>query len=442
MKSRIFFRKRNIFFLALLPAVIAAVVYMGADLSAQSAIDDIKNQFKQEKSRILRTNQEQKEIYQKVLADIKARNLSFVIEMNEKMKYSIDSITGLDKKDISSDELESQYNKGNKQWDEFMKKRKTDNDKKRKELDNNRKQMDENNKRLDNAEKDHKKRKKKLTDDLNNKNTDDQERKRLEEENKKLEDDLKRLENEKKKLDEELAIIDKEKEKLDRQDKTDINNPPDPKLAVFSWVDRGKVTPIKDQGQCGSCWTFASAAVMESSIYIRRNQSVVLSEQNILNCSGGGSCNGGWYGPVFDYYKSRSAVLQKDAPYKGVQASCAASASGNYKVAAWGYLRKDLRKPTVDEIKTALCTYGPIAACVEVTNALQAYKSGVFDEFAKVGPDQINHAITIVGWDDSKKAFLVKNSWGTQWGDKGFIWVAYDCNNVGYGSTWAVIAPQ
>ena len=442
MKLSVFSRGKRIFFFAVLPAAIFAAIYIGPELSAQSSIEDIKKQFQEGKSNILRTNKEMQDIHKAILDDIKNRNLNFKTEINEQMKYAIASITGLNAKDISQKDIESQYAKGNKQWGDFLKKRKADNDKKRQELENKHKQLNDNNKRLNDTEKDYNERKNKYNDDINKFGANDQERKRLEEEKKKLEDDLKRLQEEKKKLEDELARLDKEKDELNRQDKTDIINSPDPKLAAFSWVERNKITPVKDQGVCGSCWAFTSAAAMESSIYIRRNLVVDLSEQSILDCSGSGSCNGGWYGTVFNYYMSKSAVLEKDAPYQGVQRNCVSSPSGDYKVTAWGYLRKDLRKPTVNELKEALCTYGPLAACVEVTNAFQAYKSGVFDEFAKVGIDQINHAIVIVGWDDKKKAFLVKNSWGTRWGENGYVWVAYDCNNIGYGATWVVIATQ
>jgi len=441
MKLHIFSR-RNVFFLALLSATVFAVAYMGVELSAQSAIDDIKSRIQEEKGKILRSNKDMQDIHRQILDDIKKRNLSFKAEINEKMKYSIESITGLNTQNLSKKDIESQYSQGKKQWEDLMRMHRADNDKRRQELDSRRKQFNENSRRISDDEKNYNDRKNKHNDASGriDRNTSSQERKRLEEEKKKLEDDLKRLQDEKNKLEAEQALLDKEKEELDRRDNTDIVNPPDFKLAAFSWVERGKVTPVKDQGQCGSCWTFASAATLESSIYIRRNLLVDLSEQAILDCSGAGSCNGGWYGNVFNYYKSKSAVLEKDSPYKGSQSNCVSNPSGDYKVAAWGYLRSDLRKPTVDELKAALCTYGPLSACVQVTNAFQSYKSGVFDEFAKVGEDQVNHAIVIVGWDDQKKAFLVKNSWGTQWGENGYVWVAYDCNNIGYGATWAVVA--
>jgi len=94
-------------------------------------------------------------------------------------------------------------------------------------------------------------------------------------------------------------------------------------------------------------------------------------------------------------------------------------------------------------MKEALAKYGAIAACVKVTPAFQAYKSGIFDEHASVSsPNDVNHAITIVGWDDNKQAYLVKNSWGPGWGDKGYVWVEYGSNNIGYGAAWAVVVSE
>jgi C1A family cysteine protease len=424
------FSKRVILFLAV-PALLFGGIYGAMDSFAQNstadAINDIKKRFQDDKSKILRSQTEMQGIHKKTLEDIKARNLSFKVELNEMMKYQIASITGLDASNISQKEVQSQWSDGLKMWDNFLKNNK-------KNYDDMRKSLTENTKLMSDDEKNYQKRKKENEDSLAKKK-DEEERKRLEEEKKKLEEEQKLIEERKKQLEE-------EKKRLEQQNNnTDIVNPPDPKALSFSWAAGGKVTPVKNQQQCGSCWAFTSAAVLEANFLIRRNVSLDLSEQNILDCSGGGSCNGGWYGNVFQYYTTRSLALEKDAPYKGSEGSCVSSA-GDYKVAAWGYLRKDMGTPTVDEMKKALCTYGPVAACVEVTTALQGYKSGVFDEFPKLSSTQVNHAITIVGWDDSKKAYLVKNSWAETWGEKGYIWVAYGSNNIGYGATWVVVQPS
>ena len=213
---------------------------------------------------------------------------------------------------------------------------------------------------------------------------------------------------------------------------------PDPKAKAFSWVERKVVTPIKNQSQCGSCWAFATASVMESSIKLNYNEELDLSEQAIVSCAKSGSCGGGNYGDAFSYFQSVGPVSEKTAPYRAINQPCSQYKLESYLVAAWAYLTpSNNRKISVEDIKAALCKYGPLAACVYVTDDFMLYTGGVFDEFNP--KDTFNHAITIVGWDDEKQAFLIKNSWGTSWGENGFMWIRYGCNNIGSAATWAVV---
>jgi cathepsin L len=99
----------------------------------------------------------------------------------------------------------------------------------------------------------------------------------------------------------------------------------------------------------------------------------------------------------------------------------------------------------VDKIKQAIQTYGPVAAAVYVGSYFQSYTGGVFDknESSNGGfcgcsaPSQVNHAIVLIGWDDSKQAWLLRNSWGPGWGESGYMWIKYGASQVGYA---AVIA--
>lgn len=91
------------------------------------------------------------------------------------------------------------------------------------------------------------------------------------------------------------------------------------------------------------------------------------------------------------------------------------------------------RSHRVAAIKKALCAYGPLGVAVAVTSAFQAYKSGVFNENSNA---DINHAVTLVGWDDSKQAWRIKNSWGKAWGEAGYMWITYNTNKIGYGASW------
>lgn len=221
---------------------------------------------------------------------------------------------------------------------------------------------------------------------------------------------------------------------------------PDPSAAHFTWLDMKKLTPVKFQGECGSCWTFTSAAVMEGSAKMIYSSELDIAEQSILDCSRGksgrkaGSCSGGWYGDVFDYYSANNPVPEKNAPYATRDGVCMKRGTVPYRIAAWGYVRADGGIPSVSAMKAALCKYGPIAATVKVTDHFQSYTGGIFDEFAKTsGETDVNHAITIVGWDDEKKAYLIKNSWSTDWGENGYMWIRYGCNNIGYGAAWVVM---
>jgi cathepsin L len=102
-------------------------------------------------------------------------------------------------------------------------------------------------------------------------------------------------------------------------------------------------------------------------------------------------------------------------------------------------VRDDGGLPAPAEIKRALCEHGPLAVAVRVNDAFQAYSGGVFnaqDKACKGDGKCVNHAVTIMGWDDSKQAWLVKNSWGTMWGEQGYMWIRYTSNDVGYGAAW------
>lgn len=206
----------------------------------------------------------------------------------------------------------------------------------------------------------------------------------------------------------------------------------------FDWRVLGKVTPVKDQGGCGSCWDFAAIAAYESAYAIRNNVLINASEQDVLDCSGAGTCNGGWYMPVWDWMLTHKIAPTSALPYTAMDGTCPAGLPADYGDVAWGYVDPSGGVPSVAAIKTALCAHGPIAVAVMATPAFQAYTGGVLNE----GPmTTYNHAVTIVGWDDSKHAWLIKNSWSAGWGLSGYIWIAYGSNNVGYHAAW-VQAPS
>jgi cathepsin L len=97
--------------------------------------------------------------------------------------------------------------------------------------------------------------------------------------------------------------------------------------------------------------------------------------------------------------------------------------------------------PSKQEIKAALCQYGPLSVAVDADENFVAYAGGVFQGFASQPEDtkaQVNHAINIIGWDDGKGAWLIRNSWGDDWGEKGYMWIDYNSNNIGFAAAWVL----
>lgn len=190
----------------------------------------------------------------------------------------------------------------------------------------------------------------------------------------------------------------------------------------------GYYTPIKNQGSCGSCWAFSIAAQFETAILKKDGVTVDLSEQNLVSCNPyGWGCNGGLW--ANDMFVDPGAVLESCFPYVASDVPCI-SCPYPYQAQGWAYVNASVDIPSVEEIKQAIYTYGGVAAAVYVSHWFQLYTGGVFDR-CKKRVNWTNHAIQLVGWDDAKGAWLLKNSWGTGWGENGFMWIAYGCDKVG-----------
>ncbi len=216
---------------------------------------------------------------------------------------------------------------------------------------------------------------------------------------------------------------------------------------TFDWREHDGETPIEDQKSCGSCWDFASSAVFESNYRINTKDTIDVSEQQILDCNQKYDCSGGWW--PFEYIKKNGGLTSAALyPYTATKGSCQ-SKKLLYKLDTFGFVQNDGSTPPIDKLKDALCEHGPVVVAVKATDAFQAYVGGVFNEHdpscdvAHHDGSCINHAITIVGWDEDKKAWIIKNSWGPNWGIKGYMYIAYDSNNIGYMAGWAeTVAPS
>lgn len=210
--------------------------------------------------------------------------------------------------------------------------------------------------------------------------------------------------------------------------------PVDPTTPMFDWRYYGVVSRVRDQGECGDCWAFGTLGAFEGAYALGMRRLVDLSEQEVLNCSGAGSCGGGWW--AFPFLVQRGSVTELQLPYRGTEGRCYAVVASSYRAATWSYVSTTTpNNPSVAEVKTALCKFGPIAAAVRATPAFLSYQAGVFNER---DPRSINHAITIVGWNDRLGAWAIKNSWGPSWGTDGFAYIAYESNGIGTGAAWVM----
>jgi len=206
----------------------------------------------------------------------------------------------------------------------------------------------------------------------------------------------------------------------------------------FDWREQGKLTPIKDQGNCGSCYAFSTTATLQDVMSLRGLGQISLSEQYLLSCNKEGfSCDGGFF--LHDMHKAlpMGGVPEKDFPYVARQVSCKAGLSHPYHLTSWAYIpsKDENTAPSIDAIKSAIYEYGPISAGVGANNAFMDYRSGVFNQCDNTEP---NHAINLVGWDDDGQYFIMRNSWSAQWGDQGFMKIKYNCNKIGIASNYIV----
>ncbi|KAL3886617.1 hypothetical protein ACJMK2_026601 [Sinanodonta woodiana] len=203
--------------------------------------------------------------------------------------------------------------------------------------------------------------------------------------------------------------------------------------ATVDWRTKGYVTPIKNQGQCGSCWAFSATGSLEGQHFNKTKQLVSLSEQNLVDCSGkegNMGCEGGLMDQAFQYIILNKGIdTEASYPYKARNQKCKFSSAN---VGATEVSCKDIQSGSEADLQKAVATVGPISVAIDAShNSFQLYKHGIYNE-PQCDPQALDHGVLAVGYgtQGGKDYWLVKNSWGTSWGMQGYIMMARNKHNM------------
>ncbi|XP_055296473.1 procathepsin L-like [Sitodiplosis mosellana] len=201
----------------------------------------------------------------------------------------------------------------------------------------------------------------------------------------------------------------------------------------IDWRKKGAVTGVKNQGRCGSCWSFSAIGALEGQHFRKTGVLVSLSEQNLIDCSasyGNNGCNGGNIEQSFEYIKQNHGIdTEKSYPYKGRNDKCRYNRK-NSGATDRGYV--NIAPGNEKKLQDAIASIGPIAVAIDASHfSFQHYRSGIYYE-PKCSPRALNHAVLVVGYgvdDHGHEYYIVKNSWDKSWGDGGYIKMARNRHN-------------
>jgi C1A family cysteine protease len=235
----------------------------------------------------------------------------------------------------------------------------------------------------------------------------------------------------------------------------DFTNSKSTRATSVDWRNQNGInwlSPIMNQGNCGSCVAFATVATLEAQMSISSGlpwMHPTFSPEQLFACGGGG-CDSGWMpNSAASFIKSKGIVDQACAPYTmgstGKDVSCSQATNGCSDMASRTYKISDVARPTdgifkrsVDNVKAALAK-GPLVTTLTVYTDFLTYSGGIYKHVS--GKAEGGHAVSIVGYDDATRVWIVRNSWGPEWGENGFVRVSWDDKSGVASSTWQFQVP-
>merc|ERR1712070_1334575 len=195
------------------------------------------------------------------------------------------------------------------------------------------------------------------------------------------------------------------------------------------WTTKGAVGPVKDQGQCGSCWAFSTTGGLEGAWQISTGSLKSMSEQQFVDCakSAGAGCQGGDMGAAFQWSESQNVATESSYPYTARDGSC--KSSFTTAIPSGGVTGYKSVGQSTNSLKSALQT-GPVSVAIEADQmAFQLYSGGVLSSGCGTNLD---HGVLAVGYGSGY--FKVKNSWGSSWGESGYLQISDSGNTCGIHS--------